>query len=64
VRANLRYPPSARRAGLAGEAYVQFIVQPTGRLTNSEVTSALSPDCAAEAVRVTRLLPGFAPGTQ
>ena len=64
VRAHLRYPASARRAGLAGEVYVQFTVQPTGRLTNMEVTNALSPDCGAEALRVTRLLPGFAPGTQ
>jgi len=64
VRANLRYPASARRAGLAGEVYVQFTVQPTGRLTNIEVTNALSPACSAEALRVVRLLPGFAPGTQ
>lgn len=64
VRANLRYPPSARRAGLVGEVYVQFTVQPTGRLANLEVINALSPDCGAEALRVTQLLPGFAPGTQ
>lgn len=64
IRAHLRYPASARRAGLAGEVYVQFTVQPTGRLTNMEVTNTLSLACSAEALRVTRLLPGFAPGTQ
>jgi protein TonB len=64
VRANLQYPLSARRAELTGEVYVQFTVQPTGRLTNIEVTNVLSPDCGAEALRVTKLLPGFAPGTQ
>ena len=65
ANAALHYPTLARDHGVTGIVQVTFTVPPTGGITSLRVTYSLSPECDAEAVRVTKLLaPGFSPGSQ
>jgi periplasmic protein TonB len=54
---NLRYPGSARRMGVNGKAFVQFVVDREGRISDIEIIKSLSPDCDKEAIRVVQLMP-------
>ncbi len=38
IQSEVRYPPSARRAGLEGQIRLQFLVAPDGKAYNVEVT--------------------------
>lgn len=38
IQDEVRYPPSARRAGIEGQVRLQFVVAPDGKTYNVEVT--------------------------
>ena len=59
---NLHYPSQARLDHVEGIVYVLFTVQADGHITDIETTSySIGAGCDAEARRVVKLLPGFAP---
>jgi len=59
---NLKYPDAALKAGISGSVLVNFTIDKDGKLQNIKVMQGLSPECDAEAIRVTSLLKGWEPG--
>lgn len=64
VNENLHYPNFARRLGIQGKVFVQFVVDEKGNITNVEIIKGLEKDCDAEALRVVSEAPKWIPGKQ
>jgi protein TonB len=64
VQNNLVYPEKARRMGLEGRVFVQFIVEKDGSLTNVIVLKGISGGCNEEAIRVMQNSPKWLAGKQ
>ncbi len=61
-RKNFRYPAGAREAGVDGQVFVRFVVQPDGSLTDITVFRGLGYGCDEEAIRLVRNMPNWEPG--
>ena len=61
---NIDYPQTARRMGLEGRVFVQFIVLQDGSLGNIQVLRGVSPDIDEEARRVVSSMPTWTSGKQ
>ncbi|WP_308706262.1 energy transducer TonB [Marinoscillum sp. MHG1-6] len=64
VQNNLKYPATARRLGLSGRVYVQFVVEKDGSITDVKVIKGFYDACDQEAVRVIQGAPKWKPGAQ
>ena len=64
VQSNLKYPDKARRMGLEGRVFVQFVVEKDGSLTNVAVIKGMHGDCNEEAIRVMQNSPNWLAGKQ
>ncbi len=64
IRKNMKYPPSARRMGVEGKVYVQFVVDQKGKVTEVVAVKGISEVCNEEAVRVLKMSPNWKPGKQ
>jgi protein TonB len=62
IYANIRYPDAARDAGIVGTAYISFIVEKDGSITNVTIKQDLGKGCGNEAARVVRIMPRWVPG--
>ena len=62
ISARLTYPKSARRLGIEGTVYVQFIVDKNGGVTASNVIKGISAECDAEAIAAVNALSKWEPG--
>ena len=62
IRTNLKYPSKARKEGIEGRVFIQFLVEPDGSLSNIKSIKGIDPDCDREAERVMKLLPKWTPG--
>ena len=63
LQRNIRYPEMARRAGIEGRVYVQFIVNERGEVENPQVIRGIGGGCDEEAIRAVQQAQ-FRPGTQ
>ncbi|MBO7418990.1 MAG: M56 family metallopeptidase [Bacteroidaceae bacterium] len=61
---NVRYPESAKQAGISGRVTTQFVVGEDGAIRDVKVLRGVSPDLDAEAVRVMSSMPKWSPGKQ
>ena len=61
---HINYPEPARRAGVQGIVYVQFVVEKDGSLSHIEVLKGIGMGCDEEAVRVLKKAPKWNPGKQ
>jgi len=61
---NLKYPSTARRMGVDGKVFVQFVVDKEGKISDVQVIKGVSADCDKEAVRVVQMMPAWKPGKQ
>lgn len=61
---NLRYPAQARRMGVEGRVFVQFVVAKDGSLQDIEVIKGIGSGCDEEAVRILGLSPHWKPAKQ
>lgn len=61
---NIRYPKSARMAGVEGRVIVKFVVGADGTVENVTIKKGIDPECDAEAVRVISEMPAWNPGYQ
>ena len=61
---NLKYPETAKKMGLQGKCYLQFIVSKTGELSNIKVKKGVAdcPECDIEAIRLVKSMPKWKPG--
>ncbi|PWJ43050.1 energy transducer TonB [Sediminitomix flava] len=64
VGKNIKYPAQARRMGVEGKVYVQFVVDKDGSLTNVQVVRGIGAGCDEEAVRVIQKAKPWKPGKQ
>lgn len=61
---NMDYPSQARRMGIEGRVYVQFVVDKDGSVTDVKAVKGIGAGCDEEAARVLRMSPKFKPGKQ
>jgi len=61
---HLRYPEAARRTGLEGTVYVQFIIDKKGKVIKPVLMTDIGRGCGAEALRVVKLMSKWIPGLQ
>ncbi len=64
VAENLNYPNSARRLGVSGNVFVQFVVEKDGKITDVNAIRGVGAGCDEEAVRVIKSSPVWNPGKQ
>lgn len=64
VRKNLNYPAQARRLGIEGKVYVQFVVDKTGKISDVEAIKGIGAGCDEEAIQVLQNAPAWHPGKQ
>lgn len=64
IQTNLKYPNEARKAGIEGRVFVEFMVEKDGAVTNVKAVKSPHEVLSAEAVRVVSMLPAYKPGTQ
>jgi TonB family protein len=58
ITQNMHYPEEARKAGVDGTVYVNFIVETNGKLTAINIKRGLRPDVDAEALRIVESMSG------
>ncbi len=61
---NIKYPESAKKNEITGRVVAKFVVDASGKLRDIEIVKPLTPDCAAEVVRVLKTMPVWKPGMQ
>ena len=64
VRKKLKYPAQARRMGIEGKVFVQFVVDKDGSITEVKAVKGIGAGCDEEAVRVIQGSPKWKPGKQ
>lgn len=57
IKKKLKYPKQARRMGVEGRVYVEFIIDQTGAVTAIKVVKGIGAGCDKEAKRVMELAP-------
>jgi protein TonB len=61
---SMRYPKEARKKGIQGKVYVQFVEDKDGSIIDVEVLKGIGGGCDEESVRVMRECPKWRPGIQ
>jgi protein TonB len=61
---NVKYPKTAKIAGLQGTVIITFIIEPDGSVSNCEVQRSVHPVLDEEALRVCKMMPNWKPGIQ
>ena len=64
VKKNMKYPRQAKRMGIEGKVYVQFVVDKDGSITNIKVIRGIGAGADEEAARVLSIVPKWKPGKQ
>jgi TonB family protein len=58
----LKYPAQARRIGVEGKVFIEFIVQTDGSITDVKTIKGIGAGCDQEAIRVLQASPKWIPG--
>ena len=64
VGKQMKYPNQARRMGIEGKVFVQFVIDKQGNLTEVKAIKGIGAGCDEEAVRVIQNSPSWSPGKQ
>ena len=64
IQTNLKYPETAKRSGIEGKVFVQFVVTDEGKLLDVKAVKGIGGGCDEEAVRVIEGSPKWKPGAQ
>jgi protein TonB len=64
VSKNIHYPSQARRMGVEGKVFVEFVVEKDGTLSSFTVIKGIGAGCDEEAIRILQLSPAWSPGKQ
>ncbi|MCF8298438.1 MAG: M56 family metallopeptidase [Saprospiraceae bacterium] len=62
IQSNLTYPESARKNGIQGTVYIEFIIEKDGTVSDVKVLRGFNEDCEKEAVRVVSAMTKWKPG--
>jgi len=64
VSKKLKYPAQARRMGIEGKVFVEFVIERDGSITDVKAIKGIGAGCDEEAVRVLQSAPKWKPGKQ
>jgi periplasmic protein TonB len=64
VSDKIKYPPQARRMGIEGRVFVEFVIGKDGTLTEVRAIKGIGAGCDEEAVRIVQSAPAWNPGKQ
>ncbi len=64
VGKNLKYPAQARRIGVEGKVFVNFVVDKDGALSDIAVVRGIGAGCDEEVLRIIKMSPKWNPGLQ
>lgn len=62
IASNLKYPLQARRMGIEGTVFVEFVVQTDGSITDIRAKKGIGAGCDEEAIKAVQSLPKWNPG--
>jgi periplasmic protein TonB len=62
IASNVQYPQDAKKDRIQGKAFVQFVVNPDGTISNITVIRGVCPSIDEEAIRVIKGMPVWIPG--
>lgn len=60
----MKYPAQARRMGIEGRVFVEFVINRDGSITDVRAIKGIGAGCDEEAVRVVESAPAWNPGKQ
>lgn len=63
IKKNLKYPKKARKKGIEGRVFVQFVVDKEGKVTKAKILKGIGYGCDEEALRVINKMPKWEPAT-
>lgn len=63
IQENLKYPEDAKKMGIEGKVFVQFVVDKDGKLTEIKAVKGIGAGCDEEAVRVIKEASAWKPAT-
>jgi TonB family protein len=64
ISENIKYPEEAKKNGVQGKVFIEFIVKKDGSVSNVKCVRGIHPLCDEEAVRVISNSPSWEPGQQ
>lgn len=64
VSDKMKYPAQARRMGIEGKVFVEFVINRDGSITDVKAIKGIGAGCDEEAVRVVQSAPPWNPGKQ
>ena len=64
IKDSIQYPADARKRGIQGRVFANFIVEPDGSLSDIKILRGIGGGCDEEAIRVIESMPKFIPGMQ
>jgi protein TonB len=62
ISENMKYPAQARKMGIEGKVFVQFVVDAKGKLIDVKAVKGIGAGCDEEAVKVVKESPLWNPG--
>lgn len=60
----IKYPPQARRMGVEGRVFVEFVIDKDGSIQEVRAVKGIGAGCDEEAVRILQTAPKWKPGKQ
>lgn len=64
VKENINYPATAKRLGIQGRVFVEFVIAKDGTLTDVRAVKGIGSGCDEEAVRIVQAAPPWNPAKQ
>lgn len=64
VGEKIKYPAQARRMGIEGRVFVEFVINKDGSLSDVRAIKGIGAGCDEEAVRIVQSSPAWSPGKQ
>ncbi len=64
INDKIKYPAQARRMGIEGKVFVEFVVDKDGSITDVKAVKGIGAGCDREAEKVIRSAPKWKPGKQ
>ncbi len=60
----IKYPAQARRMGIEGRVFVEFVINKDGSISDVRAVKGIGAGCDEEAVRIVQAAPAWTPGKQ
>lgn len=64
VGKKIKYPAQAKRMGIEGKVFVEFVIEKDGTITDVKAIKGIGAGCDEEAVRIVQAAPKWKPGKQ